>query len=143
MQDKYSINTISEDCFHKMRTSILFVGVMAAALTSASIVAPAFALDQTVVGGNINSNKQMNYQSSDQTAKASTISSNINTPSSSIDQGGRNSLSIGVSNQDANQTSGASTTQTQTNTQNAANFNFNRQTFDLTQTAVCVVIARC
>jgi hypothetical protein len=129
---------ISQD----MKTSV-FLGVMAATLTAASLIAPAFALDQTVIGGNLNTNHQSNDQYSSQTAKATTVSSNINTPWSSIDQGGKNSFNVGVSSQDARQDSDATTTQTQDNTQSAANFNANLQTFRLTQTAVCVVIARC
>jgi hypothetical protein len=131
-----------------MRTSI-FLGVMAATLTVAGIIGPAFAvernmdLSQTAVGGNINTNHQSNDQSSSQTAKATTVSTNINAPSSSIDQGGRNSFNVGVSSQNANQASDATTTQTQSSTQNAANFNANLQTFRLTQTAVCAVIASC
>jgi hypothetical protein len=127
-----------------MKTHALFVSVMAAALTAASLIAPAFALDQTLVGGNINTNNQVNGQYSEEIAKAATISSNINAPSSSIDQGGDNSFSVGVSSQNANQLTSATTPQTQTaNTQDADNFNFNPQTFDLTQTAVCAVYARC
>src|SRR5690349_3408241 len=105
-----------------MRTSVL-LGVMAATLTAASIIAPAFALSQTTAGGNINTNHQSNDQSSAQLAKATTVSSNINDPRSSIDQSGKNSFNIGVSSQNARQTSDASTTQDQSSTQNAANFN--------------------
>jgi hypothetical protein len=125
-----------------MRTSVL-LGVMAATLTAASLLAPAFALSQTVVGGNINTNHQSNDQSSSQTAKATTVSTNINAPSSSIDQGGKNSFNVGVSSQNARQTSDATTTQDQSSTQNAFNANLNLQSFHVSQTAVCAVIARC
>jgi hypothetical protein len=129
-----------------MRTSIL-LSVMAVTLSAIGVIGPAFALhtdlSQTAVGGNINTNDQHNTQSSSQTATATTISTNVNAPTSTIDQGGRNSFNVGVSSQNANQASSATTTQTQSNTQNAANFNANLQTFRLSQTAVCAVIASC
>ena len=125
-----------------MKTSV-FLGIIATTLAVTTAIAPAFALSQTVVGGNINTNNQANYQSSSQVAKATTISSNINNPWSSISQGGKNSFNVGVSSQDATQSSSATTTQTQSNTQNAANFNLSTQSFRLTQTAVCVVYALC
>ena len=125
-----------------MRTSII-LGVMATTLAVAGALVPAFALTQTAVTPNINTNHQSNTQTSTQSERATTVAANVNDPSSRISNSGHDSLNIGVSSQNARQTADASTDQSQDNRQAAANFNSNEQTNRVSQTAVCAVIALC